>query len=41
MRSIHFWVAVGEEWEIAMQERVVGCLFARVRRERKVFWATI
>ena len=41
MRLSHLRVAAGEEWETAMQVRVVGCLFARVRRARKVFWATV
>ena len=36
-RSIHFWVAAAEECETAMQVRLLGYLFARVRRAKKVF----
>jgi hypothetical protein len=38
--SSHFWVACAEEWETAMQVREEACFVARLRRARKVFWAT-
>lgn len=34
-------VAGAEEWLTAMQVRVLAWRFARVRRARKVFWATV
>lgn len=41
-RSSHFWVAAGDEWETAMQVRLLNwCLLASARRARKVFWATV